>query len=118
MMLVPEDVFIRLEQRQKIESSPIVTNMIKTDQEMSNILHRTDIDDAQKQKLYNANLERFINLRQQKNEQIPTVRVAMKKNTEKDGGENSTLNEVNTLPDFVIVDNIPIRQCVREQQHC
>ena len=35
--------------------------------------------DDQKQKLYNANLERYIELRQQKDSQIPSVRVVGKK---------------------------------------
>lgn len=48
MMLVPEDVFSRLEQRQKIETSPVETNMIKANEEMSNILYRTVIAKAQK----------------------------------------------------------------------
>ena len=50
MILVPEVVFARFEQ--KLETSSIVTNMIKTDSKMSNILQRADMDDAQKQKLY------------------------------------------------------------------
>ena len=52
MILVPEDVFARFEQKQKLETSSIVTNMIKTDSKMSNILQYADMDDAQKQKLY------------------------------------------------------------------
>ena len=51
MILVPEDVFARFEQKQKLETSPLVTNMIQKDTEMSNILQRTDMDDADKQKL-------------------------------------------------------------------
>jgi hypothetical protein len=52
MILVPEDVFARFEQKQKLETLSIVTNMIKTDSKMSNILQHADMDDAQKQKLY------------------------------------------------------------------
>ena len=49
-----------LNKKQKLETAPIVTNMIKTDEEMSNILERTDMDDTQKQKLYYTNLERVV----------------------------------------------------------
>jgi hypothetical protein len=50
VIFVPEDVLARFEQKQKLETSPIVTNMIKTDSEMFfNVC--TDMDDAEKQKL-------------------------------------------------------------------
>lgn len=106
MVLVPEDVFTRFEQRQKLETSPITANMMQKDTEMSNILHRTDMDDAQKQKLYYANLERYLNLRQQKDDQVPTVQLAIK-NIEKDESKKLAPQEIVTLPDSVIVDNIP-----------
>jgi hypothetical protein len=106
MVLVPEDIFARFEQKQKIESSPIVTNMIKTESEMSNILQRTDMDDAEKQKLYYTNLERYLNLRKQNDSQIPTVQLAIK-NREKDEDIKPAPQETTTLPDSMIVDNIP-----------
>ena len=73
-ILVPEDAYARFEQKQKLETSPIMKNMINTD--MTDILQRTDVDDTEKQKLYYANLERYLNLRQQKDSQIPTVQIA------------------------------------------
>ena len=73
MILVPEDAYARFEQKQKLETSPIMKNMINTDTDMTDILQRTDVDDTEKQKLYYANLERYLNLRQQKDSQIPTV---------------------------------------------
>ena len=54
MILVPEDAYARFEQKQKLETSPIVKNMMKTDTEMSDTLQRMDINDAEKQKLYYA----------------------------------------------------------------
>jgi hypothetical protein len=119
MVLVPEDVFARFEQKQKLESSPIVTNMIKTDSEMSNILQRTDMDDTEKQKLYYTNLERYLNLRQQKDNQIPTVQLAMK-NNEKDEDKKPAPQETMTLSDSVIVDNIPksMRQRAKSILNC
>ena len=76
MILVPEDVYARFEQKQKLETSPIMKNMINTDTDMTDILKRTDVDDTEKQKLYYANLERYLNLRQQKDSQTPTVQIA------------------------------------------
>ena len=70
MVLVPEDVFGRNEQ---------------------------------KQKLYYANLEHYLNLRQQKDNQIHMVQLAMKTR-----GDMQTflLQEVTMLPDSVIVESI------------
>ena len=76
MILVPEDAYARLRQKQKLETSPIMKNIINTDTDMTDILQRTDVDDTEKQKLYYANLERYLNLRQQKDSQTPTVQIA------------------------------------------
>ena len=38
MILVPEDVFNRFEQKQKMETSPIVSNMMQKDADMSTSL--------------------------------------------------------------------------------
>ena len=65
MILVPEDAYARFKQKQKLETSPIMKNMINTDTDMTDILQRTDVDDTEKQKLYYANLEKY-DLRQQK----------------------------------------------------
>ena len=43
---------------------------------MTDILQRTNVDDTEKQKLYYANLERYLNLRQQKDSQTPIVQIA------------------------------------------
>ena len=66
------------EQRQKFETLPIVSNMMHADTEMTDILQRTDIPDDEKQKLYAANLERYLDLKREKDSQIPTVRIAAK----------------------------------------
>ena len=104
MILVPEDVYARFEQKQKIESSPLVKNMMNSDREMSDVLQRTDIPDSEKQKLYNANLERYMSLQQQKDSQIPKVRLAT---SEKSEDENNSTQETIPLPDFAIVDSMP-----------
>ena len=51
MNLVPEDIYARFEQKQNLETSPIMKNMINTDTDMTDILQRTDVDDTEKQKL-------------------------------------------------------------------
>ena len=76
MVLIPEDVLNRYEQRQRLESSPIMSNMMYADKKMSDILQQDDMSDDENQKLYNANMERYLELRRQKDSQIPTARIA------------------------------------------
>ena len=75
MALILEELLNRYEQRQRLETSPIIANITHKDTQMSDILQRDDMTDDQKQKLYNTNLERYLELRQQKDSQIPSVRV-------------------------------------------
>ena len=103
MILVPEDVYARFEQKQNLETSPIMKNMINTDTDMTDILQRTDVDDTEKQKLYYANLERYLNLRQQKDSQTPTVQITPSApNREEPFPPNNA-----QLPDAVVVEPIP-----------
>jgi hypothetical protein len=79
MVLVPEDVLSRYEQKQRIETSYLTAGMMQQDTAMSGILESENLTDAEKQKLYNANMENYLSLRRQKDDQIPTVRVARDK---------------------------------------
>ena len=63
MVLDPEDVLNRYVQKQKIETSPITSNMMHQDTAMSEILQSTDMSDVEKQKLYNANMESYLSLK-------------------------------------------------------
>ena len=74
MVLVPEQALNRYEQRQRLETSPIMANMLHQDTRMANTLQRDDITSDEKQKLFNAELEQFMELRRQKNYQPPVVR--------------------------------------------
>ena len=64
MALVPEEVLDRFERKQRLETSPIVSDMMQKDMEMLNILRDPNLPDAEKQKLYNANMERYLELQQ------------------------------------------------------
>ena len=99
MVLVPEDAVNRYEQRQRLETSPILSNMLQSDTQMLNVLQRDGLSDDQKQKLFNAELERYLELRQQKDSQIPNVRVA-KDEKEKPAAEPA-------MPDADIVEPMP-----------
>ena len=105
MILVPEDVFNRYEKQQKLETSPIMMNMMNKDSQLSHILQQDDMSDDQRQKLFNANFEQFLKLKQQKDNQIPMVRVV----DTLDGNEKNIIsdNENQTLADSVIVQSVP-----------
>ena len=93
MVLVPEDLLQRYEQR--LNMSPVMANMVHKD--MSNIPQRTYMDDAEKQKLYHATLERYLDLKHEKDSHIPTVRMA----------PGNELKQNTQLPDVTIVKHIP-----------
>ncbi len=47
MVLVPEEMLSRYEQKQRLETSPITANMMQKDAQLSNILQQTDMHDDQ-----------------------------------------------------------------------
>ena len=102
MALVPEEVLNRYEQRQRLGTSPIMADMILKDTQMSDILRRDDMTDDQKQKLYNANLERYLELRQQKDSQIHSVRVVGKEEE-----QQPPQSQQEQLANAAIVESIP-----------
>ena len=76
IVLVPEEVLDRFERKQRLETSPITSDMLQNDIQMSHILQHPDLDDDEKQKLFNSSMERYLELRRQKDSQVPTVRFA------------------------------------------
>ena len=96
MVLVPEQTLNRYEQRQRLETTPIMSNMLHKDTQMSDILERNDMGDDEKQKRFNADLERFMELRRQKNSQALGARMPA---TEEEHEPK--------LSDSVVVDSIP-----------
>jgi hypothetical protein len=95
MVLVPEDVLNRYEQKQNIETSPITSNMMHHDMAMSEILQSTDMSDVEKQKMYNANMESYLSLRRQKDNQIPTIRIAQ--DAEQKSEEKAPLSDADVI---------------------
>ncbi len=79
--------------------------MMQKETEMSDILQRKDIEDAEKQKLYYANLERYMNIMQQKSKEIPTVQLAT--NNDDSNKTEITPQEMSKLSDLVILENVP-----------
>ena len=83
MALVPEEMLDRFKRKQKLETSPITSDLLRSDIRLLDILEHSDLDDAEKQKLYNASMERYLELRRQKDSQVPTVWFAPIKEEEK-----------------------------------
>jgi hypothetical protein len=105
MVLIPVDLLSKFEQKQKLETPPIVSNMIQKDVEMSKVLYRDDLNDDVIEKLYHANLERYLNLKHQKDNTTPTVRLVS--NSEIEDKEPVSPKENAQLSDSVIVESIP-----------
>ena len=66
MVLVPEEALRQYKQRQRLETSPLMGTMMHMDTQILDILQRDDVPDDEKQKLFNAYFERFLELRRQK----------------------------------------------------
>ena len=54
MVLVPEEAIQRYEQRQRLETSPLMGTMMHKDTQISDILQQDDVPDDEKQKLFNV----------------------------------------------------------------
>ncbi len=57
--------------------------MVQKDAQLSTILEKPDMHDDLKEKLYYGNLEWYLNLKEQKDSQVPTVQLAQKTNKKK-----------------------------------
>ena len=66
MVLIPEEALQRYEQRQRLETSPLMGTTMHKDTQISDILQRDDVTDDEKQKLFNTYFERYLELRRQK----------------------------------------------------
>ena len=65
-VLVLEEAFQRYEQRQRLETSPLMGSTMHMDTQIWDILQRADVTDDEKQKLFNTYFERYLELRRQK----------------------------------------------------
>ena len=93
MVLVPEEALQRYEQRQRLETSPLIGTMMHKDTQISDILQRDDVPNDEKQKLFNAYFERFLELRRQKETPTPVKK------------EEQRVEQ--QLPDADVVEPIP-----------
>ena len=60
MVVVLEQALNRHEQKQRLETSPIMANMLHKDTQMSNTLQRDDVTSDENKKLFNAEFEQFL----------------------------------------------------------
>ena len=54
---IPEEMLNRFERKQSLETSPITSDMLQNDMQMSRILQQPGLTDDERQKLYNASME-------------------------------------------------------------
>jgi hypothetical protein len=69
--------------------------MMHQDTAMSEILQSTDMSDVEKQKMCNANMESYLSLKRQKDDQIPTVRIAQ--DAEQKSKEKASLSDADVI---------------------
>ena len=69
MVLVPEEALQHYEQRQRLETSPLMGMTMHMDTQISDILQRTDVTDDEKQELFNTYFEHYLELGARKRRQ-------------------------------------------------
>ena len=104
MVLVPEEALQRYEQRQRLETSPLMGTMMHKDTQISDILQRDDVTDDEKPKLFNTYLERYLELRREKE----TPSTVMKEEQRAEQQLSDAYRWWNLYPE----------PCVREPQRC
>ena len=92
MVLIPEEALQRYEQRQRLETSPLMGSTMQKDTQISDILQRDDVTDDEKQKLFNTYFERYLELRRQK--ETPVMKEELQAGSQ--------------LSDADVVESIPI----------
>jgi hypothetical protein len=76
MYLVPEEVMNVIQQRNNIQTSPYVKSLSSLNQQMNETLsNNNNIPDETKIKNYDQMLQRFLNIQEQRENHIPTVKI-------------------------------------------
>ena len=110
MVLRPMDVFNKFEQKRKLETSSIVNSMMHKDTEMTKLLYRKDLSDDEEKAMYDANLQRNLDLKPQKDDAAPTVQLAT--------SNKSWLHPERTCSSLIrSLWEVFLKKCVQEQLH-
>lgn len=75
MYLVPEEVLHLIQQRNDIQTSPLVKTMSSLNQQINNTLQDPNLPAEIKIKNHDQLLHRYLNLQEQRESHVPTVRV-------------------------------------------
>ena len=75
MILVPEEVMNLIQQRMDLQTSPLVKRMSNLNQQMTQTLANPNLPDDIKLKNHEQQFQRFLNLQEQRESYIPTVKV-------------------------------------------
>jgi hypothetical protein len=75
MFLIPEEVMHIIQQRNDIQTSPLVKSMSSLNQQMSNTLADPNLPAELKIKNHDQLLNRYLNLQEQRESHVPTVKI-------------------------------------------
>lgn len=75
MVLVPEEVLNLIQQKTDLQTSPLVKSMSALNQQMSHTLADPNIPDDIKLKNHEQQFQRFLNLQEQRESYVPTVKI-------------------------------------------
>lgn len=105
MVLVPENTLERLQQRPQILTPPVTQTLKNLDSEMTDILSSKQLDDEEKEKLYNQVLQRYLTYYDQRKGQPLHVKLTTPKPVETPKPEES--KEKETSKDSSELETIP-----------
>lgn len=75
MVLVPEEVMGLIREKMELQTSPLMKSMSSLSQHMTDTLNNGKLPDDLKLKNHDQHFQRFLNLQQQQESFVPTVRV-------------------------------------------
>ena len=114
MVLVPEEFMEMLERKERQQTRPETKSLLRIDKKMENILQNpSDSADSQAQE-YNQNLQRYLDVQQQRNQYIPTVKLhkeeassSVKESSAPNARANAEESSAPSMPVGEILDSVP-----------
>ncbi len=103
MFLVPEDVFNSIQRKNEIQTSPSVKVLSSLNQEMNKTLDNEDIPPEFRMKNYSQMLQRYLDVQDQREKYIPTVKVQNQENASNAGSSEQSASNSNQ-PEFTDAD--------------
>ena len=117
MVLVPEEVMNLIQQRTDLQTSPLLKSMSALNQQMSQTLADPNVPDDLKLKTHEQQFQRFLNLQQQRESYVPTVKIqsdttstqGTQQTPQESQPQQQEQKEVQSVSDSEIVKTVPKR---------